>query len=141
VRELPRPQTHVDWQIERQIPYVPSPVVYDGTLFMVKNGGIVTSVDADTGKIVRSGRAEGTKNYYSSPVVGDGKIYLADQSGVVTVLAAEPKWSVLSSADFGEEIFATPALCDGRIYLRTAGHLYCIAADADSANDVSATGR
>ena len=58
-------------------------------------------------------------------MVGDGKVYLLNQSGQLSVVSAEQKWELLSSADFGEEAYATPALVDGRIYLRTVGHLYC----------------
>ena len=54
-------------------------------------------------------------------------MYLANQQGEVTVISAEADWQVLHSVDFNEDIFATPAIVEGRIYLRTAGHLYCFA--------------
>ena len=67
----------------------------------------------------------GAGNYYSSPVAGDGKVYLLDQKGRLSVISGEGKWQVLHRAQFGEETYATPAIVDGRIYLRTDGHLYC----------------
>ena len=70
-------------------------------------------------------RVPGRGNYYSSPVGGDGKVYLLSEQGELTVISAKADWEVLHTVDFGEPIFATPALVDGRIYLRTAGHLYC----------------
>jgi len=117
--------THVKWTQPRYVPYVPSPLYHDGMVLMVKDGGIVTSHDAETGEMTKRGRVPKTGNYYSSPVVGDGKVYLLSQRGGLTVLSAEPDWQVLHKADFDEETFATPALVDGRIYLRTEKHLYC----------------
>lgn len=118
-------ETHVNWRHERGLPYVPSPVVYNGTVFFVKNGGIVSSLDAETGELLKTARVSGTANYYASPVAGDGKVYLLSQRGEISVISAKGEWEELAAAEFGEEAFATPALLDGEIYLRTAGHLYC----------------
>ena len=60
-----------------------------------------------------------------APVGGDAKVYILSQEGELTVISAQAQWEVLHRADFREDVFATPALVDGRIYLRTAGHLYC----------------
>lgn len=119
--------THVLWQQTKQLPYVPSPLLYQGLLFMVKNGGLVSTLDPKTGKSLKYDRIGAAGNYYSSPVGGDGKVYFASQNGDLTVISALAQWQVLHSVHFGEEIFATPAIVDGRIYLRTAGHLYCFA--------------
>lgn len=119
--------THVEWIQRKGLPTVPSPVVYKGVVYMVKNSGIVTSLDASTGAMLRRGRISGRGNYYASPVAGDGKIYLPSERGVVTVISAGKKWSVLSSHDFGERILASPVIADGRIYLRTDAALYCFA--------------
>jgi len=118
-------KTHVLWKERKTLPYVPSPVFHDGTIYTVKKGGIVTSRDAATGQPVKTARVSGTGSYYSSPVYGDGKLYLISQRGELSVISAEPEWKKLSSADFGEDAYATPALVDGKIYLRTNGHLYC----------------
>lgn len=119
--------SHVLWTTGAAIPlpYVPSPVYHAGHLYMVRNGGIVSSVDATTGEPVKKGRISGRGDYYSSPVVGDGKIYICSQRGTVCVVSAEKEWEELASADFGEDIIPTPAILDGRIYLRTKSHLYC----------------
>jgi len=87
--------------------------------------GILTVLDAKTGNALKQGRIQATGGYYSSPVAGDGKVYLFSQKGESTVLSAADGWTTLSTADFGEDGFATPAIVDGRIYLRTNGHLYC----------------
>lgn len=121
--------THVLWQYNRMIPYCPSPLYYQGLLFMVRNGGIFTALDAKTGQPTKQGRVAATGDYYSSPVAGDGKLYLLNQKGQLTVVSADREWKELSTTDFREPAFATPAIADGRIYVRTNGHLYCFGAE------------
>ena len=117
--------THVVWQAKRGVPEVPSPLLYDGYIYMIRNGGVLTCVEANSGKeAYASKRLPAAGIYYASPVAGDGKVYVTSDSGVVTVLKAGPKYEVLAENDLGETIRATPALVDGRIYLRTAGYLY-----------------
>jgi outer membrane protein assembly factor BamB len=117
--------THVLWEQPKNLPAVPSPLYAAGHLFLVKNPGILTSLDAASGKIVKSERVSAGSDYYASPVFGDGKVYLLSQRGHCTVVSAEGQWKVLSRARFDEDVYATPALVDGKIYLRTAGYLYC----------------
>lgn len=123
-------KTHVLWEQEKMLPYVPSPLYYNGHVYMVRNGGLLACLDAKTGKPTKHERVFGGASYYSSPVAGDGKIYTVSQRGEVSVVAAGPDWKLLSRARLDEEVFATPAIADGEIYLRTAGHLYCFAVKA-----------
>jgi outer membrane protein assembly factor BamB len=117
--------THVAWQFTKHVPFCASPVLYGDLLFCCKDGGVVSSLDPATGKAYKSARAPGTGDYYASLVAGDGKVYLANEEGKLSVLSAEKQWKVVSSAEFGEAIYATPAIADGRLYVRTVGHLYC----------------
>ena len=117
--------SHVTWQFRRYLPFCSSPLFVNGYVFTVKNGGIVTSLNAATGEDLKTGRVEGTGNYYASAVAGDNKIYLADQKGTVSVISSFAEWTSLHTVDFKDEIYATPAIVDGKIYLRTNGHLYC----------------
>jgi outer membrane protein assembly factor BamB len=118
-------QSHVLWSQPKHLPFVPSPLLYNGLLFLVRNGGIVASLDARTGKLTKEERAGGSGDYYASPVGGDGKVYLFSQQGDLSVISVEAQWQVLHTARFDEDVFATPALVNGRIYVRTAKHLYC----------------
>jgi len=119
-------ESSIVWRMQKFLPNVPSPLVYEGVLYLVKDGGILTAVDARTGEILKQGRLPGALDtYYASPVAADGKVYLISQQGKATVLKAGPQWEVLHSADFEEEAYATPAIADGRIYLRTKRTLYC----------------
>ncbi len=119
--------SHVVWSRQKDLPYICSPLCYKGLLFLPKDGGVLTVLDARTGTPGKQGRVTVGATYYSSPVGGDGKVYLISQQGDLAVLSAEPQWKVLARAKFGEDVYATPAIADGRIYVRTTGHLYCFA--------------
>jgi len=116
---------NVRWTYDRGLPTVPSSVAYQGIFYMVKDSGIVTSLDLSTGEMLHQGRAQGRGNYYASVIAGDGKIYLTSESGVMTILKAGRAWTTLSSHDFGERIMATPVVSDGFLFIRTDAGLYC----------------
>ncbi len=123
--------SHLLWQTRKNMPDVPGLLVYRDTLYLIKNGGILTTLDPDSGAMRTQGRVrDAIDNYYASPIAGDGKIYLASEKGLVSVLDAKTL-KALSTSDFGEAVYATPAIGDGRIYLRTEGRLYCFSADTD----------
>jgi len=123
------PSEQIAWKQTRGLPYVSSPLYYDGRIYLIKDGGMISSFDAATGKpFYQQERLEALGNYYSSPVAADGRVYVASLNGRVTVLAAggeQPK--VLHQADFGQRISATPALVGKSLYLRTASSLYAFA--------------
>ncbi len=121
--------SHVAWEFTKYVPFIASPLFANGYVFTVKDGGILSSIDAKTGEPIKTRRVAGTGAYYSSPVAGDGKVYVINQQGVVSVITAEGNWSILSSTEMGEEVYATPAIVDGNIFLRTTKHLYCFSAN------------
>jgi outer membrane protein assembly factor BamB len=118
-------RSHVAWEFTRYVPFVASPVYDNGLLFTVKDGGILTTLNAATGQAIKTARLPGRGAYYSSPVAADGKVYFIDEPGRLSVVRARGDWEVISAADFAESAYATPAIVAGRIYLRTAGQLYC----------------
>lgn len=122
--------THVAWKATRGLPYVASPLFYDGRVYLIKNGGLVSSLDARSGKPYYFQERIGAEgNYYSSPVAADGRIYIASVTGKVTVFkAGGDKPEILHQADFGERISATPALAENNLYLRTKSSLYAFGA-------------
>src|SRR5207249_11921923 len=119
------PESVMLWKHSRGVPYVATPVLDHGILWMVKEGGIVTKLDAASGHLLQEERVPGFGNYFASPVAGDGKVYFASESGTVSVVASEQAWRVISSRDFHEKIFATPALDGRHLYIRTEQALYC----------------
>lgn len=118
--------SHVAWSVTRGLPYVPSPLYLDGRIYLVKDGGMISSFDAKTGTaFYLQERLDAAGSYYSSPVAGDGRIYFVSLPGRLTVVkAGGDKPEVLHHADFGERILATPALAGNDLYLRTENHLY-----------------
>lgn len=119
--------SHLLWRYDKSLPDVPVPLLYRNTLFLVRTGGIFTTVNPANGEVFKQGRLMGAlEGFYSSPVGADGKVYVASENGKVVVLKADPQWEVLAVNDFGEDIYATPAIVDGRIFLRTHSALYAI---------------
>jgi outer membrane protein assembly factor BamB len=114
------------WRYDRNFTgVIPSPLLYEGILYFVKNGGILTALDATTGTEMKTGRLEGAiGGYSSSPVAGGGKLILANEDGKVVVVRAGSNWRVEAVNDIGESCYATPALSAGQIYLRTTEALY-----------------
>jgi outer membrane protein assembly factor BamB len=114
------------WRYEKSfIGVVPSPLYYEGVLYVLKNGGLLTSFDPKTGAVMKAGRLEAAPgSYSSSPVAAEGKIFIAGEEGKVTVLKAGAEWTVLQINDLDEPCYATPALVEGSIYLRTHDALY-----------------
>jgi outer membrane protein assembly factor BamB len=120
---------NIVWSEKKGTPGVPSPLYYNGRLYTFLNGGIVYCRDAKTGKEIYSGRLGAPGYYYSSPVAAGNKVYIASAEGEVVVLDAGEELKVLARNKLDEAILATPALVDGKIYVRTERHLYAFGSD------------
>ncbi len=116
--------SHIAWRSKVGVTYVPSPLYHDGRLYVVNDGGTALCYEAESGKITWQERLGG--NFSSSPVLVGDRLYVGSEAGKVFVLKAGPKFELLATNDMGDGIFATPAVCGGRIYLRTTRTLYCI---------------
>lgn len=106
---------------------IPTLLLYDKVLYSIKNGGILSTFDAATGKVLKAGRLgpKATGGFSASPVAAEGKVYLANEDGKLIVLKASgAEWDVLSVTELDEAIFATPALSKGSLYVRTGAALY-----------------
>lgn len=119
-------EDHVAWKYERSIPYMPSCLYHDGIIYMAKDGGIVTALNANTGKEIYRKRI-GQGNYSSSPVLANGQIYISSQEGLVTVFQAGKEPKKIAENNLGERIATTPAIMEDTIYIRTENHLYAFA--------------
>lgn len=114
------------WRYEKSfVAVVPSPLVLDGLVYTIKNGGILTTLSAETGAVVKMARVGAVPSSYSaSPVSAGGRIYLANEDGAIMVLRAGKDWQVAATNEIGEPLYATPALSRGRIYVRGAKSLF-----------------
>ncbi len=124
-------KTHLLWNIKNTAPSnLSSPLVSGNRLFVVKSGGLSSCFDITQGKTLwEKQRIRNFGDYYASPVAADGKIYVAGKNGFVVVLADAPELKILAKNDMGSDILATPAIADGRLFIRTREKLYCISGE------------
>lgn len=102
------------WVIRKGVPNVASPILVDEVLFLFKEGGIVTSVAAADGTVLKEGRISASFGaLYSSPIAAGERLYVVSQEGKLVVLRASKDWEVIAGADLGEPCFATPAAVGG----------------------------
>jgi len=114
------------WRYQKSLPNVPSPLLYKDVLYLMKEGGVLTALEASSGKVLKQARLQGALgDYFASPVVADDKIFTISHEGKVTVLKPGPDWEALATNDLNDECNATPAFADGKLYVRTRGTLYC----------------
>lgn len=113
------------WTLERGSPDVPSPLIYQGIVYLNRENGVLIALDAKTGNEIYHERAY-EQRHRASPVGSDGKVYLTARDGTVTVVKAGRKFEILSKNEIGEQISASPVISNGRIYLRTFDALYAI---------------
>jgi len=122
-------RTHLAWTSPRGSPFVPSPILYGEHLYMVNDmQSIVTSFEATTGKVMWQNRlgASRREGFSASPVAVDGKVFFTNDEGETFVLKAGPTFELLRTNRIGEGTLATPALVDGRWYIRTDRNLFAI---------------
>jgi outer membrane protein assembly factor BamB len=118
----------VRWRFSKALPDLASPLIYEDVLYLVKGGGVMTALDPRTGRILKQGRLSGDPDgIFSSPVAADGKIFVTSASGKVTVVKAGANWTTLHVNDLDEECYASPAIANRRIYIRTRSALYAFA--------------
>ncbi|MEJ2703835.1 MAG: hypothetical protein P8Z79_15475, partial [Sedimentisphaerales bacterium] len=104
----------------------PSLLYCRGKLYLLRDGGVLTCLEAPTGKEIFRERIGAPGQYTASPIAAGDKIVVASTRGVVTVIQVGDELNVLARNDFGERVFATPAITENKIYLRTVGHLYAL---------------
>lgn len=117
--------THVIWDNNRGAPFVPSAILVGDMYYLVDDSGVATCLDAHTGERVWQKRLTG--KYTASPIAADGKIYFVNENGETIVVAAgEKKYKQLARNPLGEPVFASPAISQGNLFIRTAKSLFCI---------------
>jgi outer membrane protein assembly factor BamB len=116
------------WSLDRDTPYVPSPVLYDGILYFLKtNNNILSAFDARTGKPhYQLQRLDGLSEVFSSPVGAAGRVYVTGREGTTLVIRNAPKFEVLAKNTLDDGFDASPALVDNEIYMRGYRYLYAI---------------
>jgi len=116
-------KSHVVWQSSKGAYYVPSPVCTEDYLFTTMTSGVVHCIEVATSNILWT---EDLGKQYSSPVLVKGLVYMPNDQGVITIIKPGPKFEYLAKNSIGEKMFASPAISNGKIYLRGLNHLFCI---------------
>ena len=119
--------SHVIWEVATGAPYISS-LVYDaGLLYMANDVGVVTAIDAGTGRRIWQERVDGV--FTASPVAADGKIYFVSETGEVIVVRSGRQPEIIARNDIGERLMASLAVSDGQIFLRSDDRVFCIGMD------------
>ncbi len=117
-------KTHVRWQRTRDCSYVPSPIAFGPYFLVVSDRGVASCLQAKTGELVWRERLGG--GHSASLISANGLVYFLADKGVMTVVRPGPTFTAVARNELGERAFASPAVSNGRIYLRGEKHLYCI---------------
>jgi outer membrane protein assembly factor BamB len=113
------------WESRKGTTYVPSPVFHEGHFYAVNDGGLATAWDAATGQVKWQQRLNG--RYRASAVVANGLVYAVDDDGTTTVFKASPlRYEEVARNELGEFVYATPALAEGRVFIRARERLYAV---------------
>ena len=118
---------NVPWKYEKGTAYVPSPILYGDYLYLTTDRGILTCIDAKTGEVkYEGGRIPIPATFTASPVAFENKILMTSEDGDTFIIKAGPKHEILGTSSVGEPVYASPAIADGRIFIRGEKNLYCI---------------
>jgi outer membrane protein assembly factor BamB len=117
----------IAWRYTKGTAYVPSPILYGDYVYLLTDKGVMTCLDARTGEVkYEGGRVPVPATFTASPVAFDGKILLTSEDGDTFVVKAGPKHEVLRTNSVGEPVYASPAVADGKLFIRGEKHLYAI---------------
>ncbi|MCP4200665.1 MAG: PQQ-like beta-propeller repeat protein [bacterium] len=117
---------YVAWSAPRGGSYMPTTVVYDGLIYILRDNGILRVRDAKFGELHYEQRITGNTGFTASLVAGDGKVYLTAETGEVYVVRAGREYRLLATNEMGEVCMATPAISDGILFFRTRNHLVAV---------------
>lgn len=115
------------WTYNKGTAYVPSPIIYGDYLYLMTGNGSISCLDVRTGKVAYEGaRVPKPATFMASPVAFEGKILLTSEEGDTFIVAAGPKHEVLRVNSLGEPVYASPAIADGNIFIRSDKNVYAI---------------
>lgn len=115
--------THIAWRTTEGAAYVPSPIIERDYFLIVSDGGVAHCFEAKSGKLIWKQRLG---EEHASLVSAEGHVYFLNDKGTMNVVKVGTEFVRLAQNDIGEKCFASPAISDGRIFLRSEKHLWCI---------------
>ena len=117
-------KTHLKWELNRSIPEIPSPLLFEDLIYMVRNGGLLATVEASSGKLIYRERINAPGHYSASPIGANDHIYLSSNRGLITVVKSNRKFTIAHQHDLQSPIHATPAIDKDSLYIRTENSLW-----------------
>ena len=122
---------YIAWEWRKHLPYVASPLISDHRVYLVKSMGLISCLDASSGKPIYSGQRTGEKGeYFSSPIKAGKNIIVCSNYGTVYVIKDGPDFEIVAANSLGEEIIATPAAVDDTLYVRSLDSLWAFMKDS-----------
>jgi outer membrane protein assembly factor BamB len=112
-------ESHVKWNLRTGIPEISSPVFHAGRLYLVRDGGVLSCVNAASGEVIYRERLGATGQYSASPVIANDHVYLVSAKGMLTVVKCGDKFEIVHQTDLKAAVAATPAMDQNRLYVRT----------------------
>ena len=116
-------ESHVAWALHRNIPEIPSPIFYKDRIYMVRNGGVLTCVNATSGETLYKKRLGTSGQYGTSPIIARDHVYLFSNEGKATTVPVGDTFEIAHQQNLGESVSATPAIDEYSLYVRTASGL------------------
>ena len=117
-------ESHLEWEYNRGIAEIPTPLAHDGRIYYVRSGGILTALHAGTGKPLYSERLSASGQYSASPILANDHLYLASEPGQITVVQAGDELNIIHQAKLGDKIHVTPAIVGDAFFVRSEKHLW-----------------
>jgi outer membrane protein assembly factor BamB len=124
-----RDEERVVFTLDKSLPYVPTPIAYEGHLYLWNDNGVVVCLDAESHEPVWMERIGG--KFSASPICVNGNLYSVDEDGEVVVLRAAPTFELLGRSSLGDEIYSTPAYADGKLFFHSFHKVVCLASSAE----------
>lgn len=123
--------SQVVWKETKGVPEVPSPLVLNGRIYLIRNGGILVCRDLTTGKLIYENRVDASGGYFASPILAGGKIYVASDRGTVTVIKPGDDFEVLAHNELHEPVLSSPVAVANTLYVRSARQLWAFSEKAN----------
>jgi outer membrane protein assembly factor BamB len=120
------------WCQKKGAPYMPTPVLYDGRVYVLLDRGLLSCYEAKTGKVIYDRERLGkSAKFTASPLAYNGKIFCFGERGETVVVEAGDRFRMIGRNELGELIMSTPAIAGNSLIIRTLNHLYCIRKKGD----------
>jgi outer membrane protein assembly factor BamB len=131
--------SHIVWRTHKGVPYVPSALLYDNLLHVVSDEGVCTSFNPATGS--KLSRRRIASHVSGSLMGGDGKVYITSDTGETTVWSNAPRAEIVGRGTVGEDVYSSPAISDGEIFIRGVKQLFCIGGRRDGEESTASAPR